>query len=153
MTLQRTDATDPAFIELVQLLNYELETRDGKEHAYYAQFNEIDNLKHVVLLYDGNKPVACGAMKPFDRHTMEVKRMYTRVDSRGLGCATQILNDLEKWALELGYDSCCLETGKRQPEAIELYKDNAYQIIPNYGQYEGIENSVCFRKSLKESGF
>ena len=35
-----------------------------------------------------------------------------------------------------------------QPEAIALYKKCGYTIIPNYGQYENIANSVCFEKEL-----
>ena len=93
-------------------------------------------------------PVGCGAMKEYSPITMEVKRMYTNPESRGMGIATFVLNELEKWALELGYEKCILETGKRQPEAIALYKKNGYLSIPNYGQYVGIENSVCFEKSL-----
>jgi len=42
-----------------------------------------------------------------------------------------------------------LETGKKQPEAIALYKKNGYKLIPNYGQYAEIENSVCFEKVVK----
>jgi hypothetical protein len=42
-----------------------------------------------------------------------------------------------------------LETGKKQPEAIKLYTKNGYFIIPNFGQYENIENSICFEKQLK----
>jgi hypothetical protein len=41
-----------------------------------------------------------------------------------------------------------LETGKRQPEAIGLYEKSGYKAIPNYGQYAGVENSVCFEKEL-----
>jgi len=41
-----------------------------------------------------------------------------------------------------------LETGKRQPEAIELYKKSGYKLTPNYGQYAGVENSLCFEKKL-----
>jgi hypothetical protein len=42
-----------------------------------------------------------------------------------------------------------LETGKRQPDAVALYKKCGYKQIPNYGQYIGMENSVCFEKWLK----
>ena len=56
---------------------------------------------------------------------------------------------LEKWARELSCTRCILETGKRQPEAIGLYKRNGYRLIPNYGQYAAVENSVCFEKELK----
>jgi putative acetyltransferase len=79
---------------------------------------------------------------------MEVKRMYTSPESRGKGTAAQVLNELEKWAAELYCKKCVLETGKRQPEAIGLYQKGGYKIIPNYGQYAGIENSVCFEKEL-----
>ena len=37
---------------------------------------------------------------------------------------------------------------KYQPETIVLYKKNGYNIIPNYGQYIGVENSVCFEKII-----
>ncbi len=79
---------------------------------------------------------------------MEVKRMYTVPTHRGKGLASQVLNELEKWAGELSYKSCLLETGIKQPEAIRLYQKNGYRIIPNYGQYAGVENSVCFEKHL-----
>jgi ribosomal protein S18 acetylase RimI-like enzyme len=59
------------------------------------------------------------------------------------------LGELEPWATELAYENCLLETGKRQPEAIGLYKKNGYKLIPNYGQYAEMGNSVCFEKSLK----
>ena len=79
---------------------------------------------------------------------MEVKRMFVDLAFRGNGIASIILNELEKWAKELGYSGCILETGKKQPEAIKLYKKNGYAIIPNYGQYKQVENSVCFEKAL-----
>ena len=67
---------------------------------------------------------------------------------RARGVAKRILFELEDWARELNYGKCILETGKKQPEAINLYQSNKYKIIPNYGQYLGIENSVCFEKYL-----
>ncbi|MFZ5941462.1 MAG: GNAT family N-acetyltransferase, partial [Bacteroidota bacterium] len=47
-----------------------------------------------------------------------------------------------------GFRRCVLETGKRQPEAINLYLKNGYGPIPNYGQYAGVENSLCFGKVM-----
>ena len=66
-----------------------------------------------------------------------------------IGCEIPDHGNLEKWAGELGYKKCILETGKKQPEAISLYKKNGYKPIPNYGQYTGIDNSVCFEKLIK----
>ena len=148
ITLLRTNSKHPDFIELVRHLDADLAERDGDEHAYYAQFNKIDMLNHAVLAFEGNIPLGCGAVKEFKEGTMEVKRMYTVPESRGKGIGTKILQELENWSSEMNYDRCVLETGKRQPEAIALYEKNGYEVIPNYGQYAGIENSVCFEKKL-----
>jgi len=148
LKLQRTDSKNLDFIRLVELLDANLAERDGEEHAFYNQFNSIANLDHTVVLYKDKKPVACGAIKKYDSNSMEVKRMYVPPEERGNGYATKVLKDLELWAKELGNTHCILETGKRQPEAIALYEKNGYHRISNYGQYQGVENSVCFQKSL-----
>ncbi len=140
----RTSSENKDFIGLVKLLDADLAERDGDDHAFYHQFNKIDVIKHAIILYENQKPVGCGAIKEFDSNSMEVKRMYTTPESRGQGFATKILSELEKWVEELSYEKCVLETGKRQPEAIKLYTKNGYDIIPNFGPYIGIENSVCF---------
>lgn len=149
MTLIRTDSDNQDFITLVKYLDADLAKRDGDDHSFYAQFNKVDKLKHVVVAYENGKPTGCGAMKEFTPGVMEVKRMYTTPESRGKGTATKILTELERWATEMSCKKCVLETGKRQPEAIALYKKNGYNLTPNYGQYAGIENSLCFEKEMK----
>ena len=88
-------------------------------------------------------------MKLFEPDAMEIKRMYVLPGKRGSGIATKVLSELEQWAGELSFARCVLETGLKQPEAIALYKKNGYLLIPNYGQYAGKENSVCFEKVLR----
>lgn len=144
----RTNSKNIDFINLVDALDADLAARDGEDHTFYHQFNSIAKLDHVIVLYVDEIPVGCGAIKSFDSLTMEIKRMYTSPIHRGKGIATKILNSLELWAAELGKTRCILETGKRQPEAIALYKKNGYQIIKNYGQYTEIENSICFQKNV-----
>ena len=147
--ITRTDSDNRDFIDLVKQLDAELAERDGSEHSFYSQFNKIDRIKHAVVAYEDDKPIACGAIKEYGPTTMEVKRMYTLPELRGKGIAAKVLGELEKWAAELSYKKCVLETGKRQPEAIRLYTKNGYDRIANYGQYTGIENSVCFEKEIK----
>ncbi|MEJ2905551.1 GNAT family N-acetyltransferase [Pedobacter panaciterrae] len=146
ISLTRTTSDNPDFKSLVLLLDKELAIRDGDDHAFYSQYNKIVNIKNVVIAYDNGKPVGCGAFKPFEANAVEIKRMYVNEDSRGTRIARRILSELELWAVEIGYDSFVLETGLKQPEAISLYKNMGYEIIPNYGQYQGVENSVCFQK-------
>jgi putative acetyltransferase len=148
ITLVRTDSDDVAFVGLVRLLDADLAQRDGTDHSFYSQFNTIATLKHVVVAYADGVPIGCGAIKEYSPDSVEVKRMYTQPDSRGKGIASQVLAELERWAAQLDYGKCVLETGKRQPEAIALYQKRGYRVVPNYGQYVGVENSVCFEKEL-----
>jgi GNAT superfamily N-acetyltransferase len=146
--LFRTDANHPDFKELVILLDAGLAISDGKDHQFYTQFNKTDQIKFVIIAYENSKAVACGAIKKYDENTMEVKRMFTLPENRGKGLAGMILSELQLWAKEMNFKKCILETGIRQIEAIALYKKSDFIIIPNYGQYEGIETSICFEKKL-----
>jgi GNAT superfamily N-acetyltransferase len=148
ITLRRTSSDDPQFIALVRLLDAELADRDGEEHGFYAQFNKIDHIRHVILALDGERALGCGAIKAFDEHSMEVKRMYVLPEARQRGIASQVLAALESWARELGFSQTVLETGSRQTEAVAMYDRNGYGRIPNYGQYIGVTNSICFAKQL-----
>lgn len=148
VTCTRTNSENQHFRELVQQLDADLSIRDGDEHGFYAQFNKIDKINHTVVAYENKTPVGCGAIKEYATDTMEVKRMYVPPAKRGKGIASIILKELELWAAEMNYKKCILETGHKQPEAIALYKKNGYRVIPNYGQYEHVANSVCFEKLL-----
>jgi len=149
ISFKRTNSSNPDFITLVNELDADLASRDGAEHSFYAQYNKLDNIKHVILAYDAEAPVACGAIKEFAPGIMEVKRMYTLPLQRGRGVAAKVLAQLEQWAAEMSYQKCILETGYKQPEAIRLYTKCGYSVIENYGQYAGVQNSICFEKLLQ----
>jgi putative acetyltransferase len=150
VNLIRTDASNKDFIALVKLLDAELALRDGEEHAFYGPLNQIamGMIKHVVVAFEEGQAVSCGAIKRFSNEAMEIKRMYTLPDNRGKGLATLVIAELEQWARELSCTKSVLETGKKQPEAIALYEKIGYKRIPNYGQYVGMENSLCMEKEL-----
>ncbi|MFN8155513.1 MAG: GNAT family N-acetyltransferase [Bacteroidia bacterium] len=148
LKLLRSDSAHPDFIALVKQLDQDLAIRDGADHAFFAQFNKIDAIKHCVIGYLDNQPACSGAIKKFDDYTLEVKRMYTIETLRGNGFAARLLKELEVWAQELGFSRLVLETGQKQPEALRLYHKCGYKVIPNYGQYKDVATSVCFEKHL-----
>jgi GNAT superfamily N-acetyltransferase len=148
VSIVRTTSTNPHFQHLVSLLDHDLAIRNGDENAFFAQFNKITHIHHVVVAYIGEEPIGCGAIKEFSPQAMEVKRIYILPAYRGRGIASQMLATLEGWTKELGYITCVLETGLMLPEAIALYTKLQYRRIPNYGQYAGVANSVCFQKDL-----
>ena len=146
--VERTNSKHKDFIKLVDLLNAYLKITDGEEHSFYNQFNGLEQLNHVILVYDSNKPVACGAFKAFDNKFVEIKRMYTIPESRKKGLASNVINHLESWAKELKFSGCILETGKRQIEAVQFYKKIGYQETEKYGPYKNMDNSICFKKEF-----
>ncbi len=148
VSITRANSSDKDFQFLVNQLDQYLAVRNGADNDFFAQYNKIDQIKQVVLAYQDGLPVGCGAMKKYDSHTMELKRMFVPASMRGQGIGGIILTELESWARELGYSRCILETGDDMPDAIALYKKSRYRIIPNYGQYASVASSVCFEKLL-----
>ena len=146
--IKRTSSSEIDFQHLVSELDGELSKRNGETNEFFAQYNKIDQIKNVIIATIDNKPVGCGAMKAYDSDTMEIKRMFVPIEMRGKGIAVHILKNLEKWAKEMNYSKCILETGNKMLEAIRLYEKSNYKVVPNYGQYNGIEDSICFEKHL-----
>jgi GNAT superfamily N-acetyltransferase len=152
MRLNRTDNNDKDFHLLVELLNKDLLDRYGELQVFYNQFNQIDNIPNVVIAYLDGEPAGCGCFKKFDEQSAEVKRMFVKENARGKGVGAAVLTELENWAAQLGYTATVLEHGNKQPEASKLYEKQGYTVIPNYGQYIGMEEtSICRRKILNRN--
>jgi GNAT superfamily N-acetyltransferase len=147
-TIVRTNSQNTEFKELVKLLNLDLAERDGHDHPL-ARFNDIDGIKYVVMAYENQKPLGCGAMSEYNKEDIELKRVYVPPVCRGKGVATRILTELEKWAKELSYYRAILVTRTNQPEAKAFYRKNGYVRIPNYGAAAKIKDCLCFAKKIK----
>jgi GNAT superfamily N-acetyltransferase len=146
--LQRTNSNDKNFGILTNCLDQDLQKIYGTTQQQYDQYNIITNLTTVVVAYECNNAIGCGCFKPIEEFKVELKRMYIAPGQRGKGVGSRVLKELETWAAELGFKIMVLETGTLQPEAIQLYSKQGFNIIPNYGQY--IENSlsICMQKAL-----
>lgn len=147
-SLLRTTSHHQDFQKLTALFDEYLVDIDGDEKDFYAQFNQI-YIDNVILCYENDVAIGCGAFKKSDTQVAEIKRMFVPVEHRGKGIASKILYELEIWAIELGHTSCILETSFKLEIAIALYKKAGFEITENYGQYIGVESSVCMKKVLK----
>lgn len=56
---------------------------------------------------------------------------------------------LIEWAMELGYKRMILETGELLAESCAIYRKMGFEVIPNYGPYENMPESLCMAKNLK----
>lgn len=148
LLFKRSSSKNQDFIDLVNMLDQDLAVRDGDEHEFYHQYNGINDLEHVIVIYDNDKAVGCGAIKKYNDSTVEVKRMFVLEEFRGRRIATLLLQQLEFWAKELRFKELILETGARNPEALALYQREGYKRTKNYDQYIGMDNSICFAKPI-----
>ena len=148
VTTLRTSADHPAFRALVGQLNAYLAPINGADHGFYDRHSQIDSLDYVLVAYRGAEPIACGALREMDARTVEIKRMFVPPTLRGQGLGSYLLQELERWAAELGYQRTVLETGNYMPDAMALYRKNGYREIERYPPYEAAERSVCFGKEL-----
>lgn len=153
MILKKCPNTHPDFITLTRKLDDELNQRYGKAQVAYITHNRIDPIDTAMMAYEGEVPVGCGCFKAVDYGEadgpcIEIKRMFVVPDARGRGTALALLTALEAWAGEMGYLTALLETGSGQPEAIGLYKKAGYTVIPNYGPYQDMDNSICMKKEI-----
>ena len=148
LNIIRTNSDNPDFQKLTQLLDITLCKIYGTKQEDYEEYNRIVDLHTVVLAYEDDIAVGCGCFKRFNDDTIEIKRMFVIPEMRGRGVASRILYELETWGIEQNNTYATLETGKEQPEAIDLYLKCGYTITQNYGQYVDKELSVCMFKAL-----
>ena len=91
-------------------------------------------------------PLGCGALRPLDQDIAEIKRMYARPGSSGIGSA--LLAFLEDQGRLFGYTKLWLETRRINERAVRFYLRHGYNVIANYGKYSGNPEAICFGKDL-----
>lgn len=148
MKLLKTNSNHPDFQMLTRLFDDYLVEIDGDEKDFFAQYNQI-YIDNVIVCYEDDIAVGCGAFKEYEPTVAEIKRMFVLPEKRGKGIASTVLNALEIWAKENGFQHAILETSNQLTNAISLYQKSGFEVIPNYGQYIDVESSVCMKKILK----
>ncbi len=101
----------------------------------------------LVAECDG-EPVGCAAWRVHSPGVVEVKRVYVVPTARRLGLAQVLMDALEASAVAAGHRSVVLNTGDRQPEAIELYRRRGYRPAAGYGVYADSPGAVFLGKDI-----
>ncbi len=137
MEIRRVRLRDVEVEPLLAGLSAEYETRYGENvEMTRANEDEFDSPAGLfIVLMDGPTTASGGGYRRYTMSTCEVKRMWTSPPYRRRGLATRVLQALEDAAWEAGYAHLILETGPRQPEALELYTGRGYRRIEAYGHY------------------
>lgn len=148
LKILNTDSTNIDFIKLVKLLDDDLNERYGELQKQYDKHNKVDSINDVIIIYKDEIPVACGAFKEHNIDAIELKRIFVTKENRRQGLSKLIISELEKLGRSKGYKYALLETGIKQHEAINLYRNTRYEIIENYEPYIGNTNSLCMQKNI-----
>jgi len=148
IAINRISSVNQDFLSLITELDRELVERYDENQADLDKNNVIGSTRNIVIAYKNQIPIGCGCYRLIENDKVEVKRIYVCKTFRGRGISKMILQELEKWALEEGFKTAVLETGKKQLEAINLYIKSNYFQIENFSPYIGNEMSVCMRKEL-----
>ncbi len=148
MNVVYTDGENKDFVLLCQQLDDNLNEIVGgeKQRKEYHQYNKLDQIHDVFLVYDMELPVGCASFKFYEEGVAEVKRVFVRNDYRGQGLSKLLMEQVENKAKEKGYQRLILETGKPLTAALGLYSSLGYKIIENYGQYKNMPLSICMSK-------
>lgn len=146
--VQKEDPNTQDAKMLMNLLSDTLESITGDSGRNSFDVSDVCVPRSLFVIArnrDGN-PIGCGAIRPIDLHTAELKRMYAK--SKYIGVGTAILSYLEKQAQSLGYSAIWLETRFVNNEAVSFYEKKGYHRIAKYGKYIDREECVCLGKSL-----
>jgi GNAT superfamily N-acetyltransferase len=149
------DYGHPDAVALVAAVQQVYVERYGGVDATPVQPAEFAPPSGLFLVgYLDRAPVTCGGWRlraagpGLPGTDAELKRMYVVAAVRGRGFARRLLTELERTAAEAGARRLVLETGTRQPEAIELYRSAGYQPIAGFGHYRDKSGSRYFGKRL-----
>ena len=151
MDYVRTDGKNEDFIENCRLLDMDLDRRVGRQikREKYQKFNQLDEIREAIVVYDHGRAVGGGAIRRYDDENIELKRVFVHNEYQGQGIGSRLVSLLIEWAAELGYRRMILETGELLAESCAVYRKLGFAVIPNYGPYADMPESLCMAKTIQ----
>ena len=151
MDYVRTDGKNEDFIENCRLLDMDLDRRVGRQikREKYQKFNQLDEIREAIVVYDHGRAVGGGAIRRYDDENIELKRVFVHNEYQGQGIGSRLVSLLIEWAAELGYRRMILGTGELLAESCAVYKKLGFAVIPNYGPYADMPESLCMAREIR----
>ena len=141
-TKEDIDSARQLFLEYANSLNFDL--------CFQGFDEELKNLPgdysppdgELLLAYSDDKLAGCAALRKLEKGLGEMKRLFLRIEFRGLGIGRQLAVRIIEDARKIGYEKIRLDTLPSMKEAIQLYKNLGFKEILPY-RYNPIEG-VCY---------
>ena len=151
LVIRRESIDSHAAQELIAALNADLAHRDPEPGIAPLRLESSQLAAGhgaFLLARSERRPIACGAIRRLDAESAEITSMYVLPKHRGAGLGRDLLVALEKAAAEWGVHRLVLAVGRRQPEALSLYKSAGYRPTPCFGRYAESRHCVCLAKEV-----
>jgi len=87
----------------------------------------------LLLASVNGEPGGCVALRALDQATLEMKRLYVRPATRGIGLGKRLVEAAISFARQHGYAELRLDTLATMDSARALYRSLGFVEIPPYG--------------------
>lgn len=128
-----SEAAQALFAEYMELVAERAgKTLESAEHIFATPEVFTGAGAAWLVLYDDDRPVACGGLRPLAPEVGEIKRMFVTARARRRGYGSRLLAELESIARDAGQARIRLLSTELLPEALELYRTNGYAIVSTH---------------------
>ncbi|MGI0071584.1 MAG: GNAT family N-acetyltransferase [Thermoplasmata archaeon] len=101
----------------------------------------------ILLWFEDQSVVACGALRQLEPKVGEIKRVYVRADYRGKEFGHPFVRALIDQARGLGYESLRADTLPTMQAAIEFYRELGFRPIPAFWPHP-VANALFFEREI-----
>lgn len=139
------EATSEADIEDARRLFSTYANWLANDHGISLEFQNIDEelaglpgkysapQGRIYLARDGEGVAqGCGAFRPFEGQTCEIKRLYVSPNARGNALGQKLVDVVLQGAKEAGYSNAVLDTADFMSSAQRLYESYGFKDISKY---------------------
>lgn len=109
---------------------------------------KLDKYIHVLLYFDGDKPVGSLAISKPINNVVEIGRLYVLPEYRNKKIATELFEKAFAIINEEGNKSAILNTYKRFEAAVHLYKKLGFEIVETFDFLKNSPYSICMKKDF-----
>jgi len=154
------NAEGPEYLETVRTLFREYEASIKVCLCFQGFEEELAGLPgayarpsgRLLLAFDWDEAVGCGAFRRLESDVCEMKRLFVRPEHQGKAIGAALARALIEQAREAGYSRMRLDTMPSMTRAIKMYRAVGFKEIPAY-RFNPVPGSLFFELRLEEARF
>ncbi|MBI5020061.1 MAG: GNAT family N-acetyltransferase [Ignavibacteriales bacterium] len=137
------------FLEYAESLNFNLCFQNFEKEVAGLPGDYAEPDGRLLLLYYGDLPVGCVALRKVVDKISEIKRLYVMPKYRGKGFGRKLALEVIRQAKEIGYERMKLDTIPSMKEAIALYHELGFKEVSAY-RYNPVEDAIYMELDLQK---